>query len=99
MEEARQHPTLTGKQTFFAAAYVGGLLVMLAGLFVQVVWHVDSFIPAIIFWGVTRIGLSAWQLIQPDLIPGNKAPPTRLAITIALWTLVVALLITVEMAK
>ena len=90
---------MTAQQRIFAAAYFGGLLILLAGVVLQVLWRFDALLPSLILWGVTRIVLSLWQWSQPEVAVGSNAPRGRLLFTIAAWTLIVALLITVEISE
>ena len=99
MEEARQHTPLTAGRWAFATAYVGGLVAILVGLALQVLWQIEAFVPALIIWGATRIILSAWQLLQPGIAIGRNPPRQRLIFTLIAWLLISSLLITVQVAK
>ena len=90
---------MTAKQRVFATVYGGALLIFLAGVILQVLWRVDALLPTLILWGFSRIGLSLWQWIQPDVAIGSNRSPSRLLFTIAAWTLIVGLLITGGISK
>ena len=90
---------MSAEQRVFAVLYFGGLLVLLGGVVLQLAWQIDTLLRALILWGSTRVILSVWQLLQPDVAVGPKPSRGRLIFTIAAWTLIVALLTTVEMTK
>ena len=90
---------MTAQQRVFAAAYFGGLLILLGGVALQVLWRFDALVPGLILWGFTRIGLSVWQWLVPEVVFGSIAPKGRLLFTIAAWTLIVVLLVMVEISK
>jgi hypothetical protein len=92
VEEARQNSAVTGGQRIFAAIYHTGSLVLVVSICLQIFRRIDALYPAILAVGASRIGLSLWQMAQPDC---SKTERTRsgLMITMVVWASTMVLLI------
>ena len=92
MEEARQHSALTFEQRLFAAIYHLGSLVLVVSICLQIFRRIDALYPSILAVGVSRIGLAAWQLAEPDCSKTERTP-SGLVMTMVVWASTMLLLI------
>ena len=92
MEEARQHPALTAEQRLFAAIYHIGSLAFVISCCLQIRRRIDALYPTIITVGLSRIGLSVWQLVRPDSSKAERTPQ-GLITNMVVWASAIALLI------
>ena len=92
MEEARQHSALTFEQGLFAAIYHFGSLALVVSICLQIFLRVGALYPAILAVGLSRIGLGAWQLAQPDCSTTERTP-SGLVTTITVWAITMLLLV------
>jgi hypothetical protein len=92
VEEARQHPALTGEQRLFAAIYHIGSLALVVSCCLQIWRRIDALYPAIIIVGLSRIGLSVWQLMRPESSRTERTPQ-GLVTNMVVWASAIALLI------
>ena len=92
MEEARQHPTVTHVWRLFETVYTTGSVVLIAAIVAQAIFRLDALFPALLAVGVSRIGLAAWQLVQPDC---SRTARTRggLIFLIVAWASTIVVLI------
>jgi hypothetical protein len=92
VEEARQHPALTPEQRLFAAIYHIGSLALVISCCLQIWRRIDALYPTIIAVGLSRIGLSVWQLVRPE---SSKTERTSqgLVSNMVVWASAIALLI------
>jgi hypothetical protein len=92
VEEARQHPALTPEQRLFAAVYHIGSLALVVSCCLQIWRRIDALYPTIIAVGLSRIGLSVWQLVRPE---SSKTERTSqgLVSNMVVWASAIALLI------
>jgi hypothetical protein len=92
VEEARQHPALTGEQRFFALIYHIGSIALVVSCCLQIWRRIDALYPAILAVGCSRICLAAWQLAEPRCSKTERTPSGLIA-TIVVWASTMVILI------
>lgn len=76
----------------FAAIYHTGSVVLVVAICLQIFRRIDALFPALLGVGATRVGLAAWQLVQPDCSRTERTP-SGLIVTIVVWISTIILLI------